>query len=88
MLRLLRTIRFHREHHWTHEHLSEYVDGELPAGEHRRVERHVGMCPECRRVLATLKRTLAGLMGLREDASVDIAESVIERLRLDGSPPA
>jgi anti-sigma factor RsiW len=83
MLRLLRMMRFHREHRWTQGHLSEYVDDELDAGERDRVERHVGKCPECRRVLATLKRTLAALMGLREGASEDIAESVIARLRTE-----
>ena len=84
MMGPLRMMRFHWEHRWTHQHLSEYLDGELDGGARARVERHVGMCPECRRVLATLKRTLAGLMGLREDQSTDIADSVIGRLRAEG----
>lgn len=83
MLRRLRMMRFHWEHRWTHEHLSEYIDGELDPGAAERVERHVGMCPECRRVLASLKRTLAGLMGLREDEPGDITDSVIARLRAE-----
>jgi hypothetical protein len=79
----LRMMRFHREHRWTHEHLSEYIDGELGARGRARVERHVGMCPECRRVLATLRQTLAALMGLREDQPGDIIDSVIGRLRIE-----
>jgi predicted anti-sigma-YlaC factor YlaD len=83
MLRPLHMMRFYWEHRWTQGHLSDYVDDELDAGERHRAEQHMGMCPECRRVLATLKRTLAALMGLREDAPGDIAESVIGRLRTE-----
>jgi anti-sigma factor RsiW len=76
-------LRFRREHRWTNEHLSDYIDGELDPRARDRVERHVGGCPECRRVVATLKRTLAGLMGLRDDQPGDIADSVIARLRVE-----
>jgi anti-sigma factor RsiW len=70
-----------REHDWTHAHLSEYIDEELSAEERRRLEEHVSMCPQCRRVLATLRRTVEGLMGLRDDSRAGIADGVIERLR-------
>jgi predicted anti-sigma-YlaC factor YlaD len=46
-----------------------------------RVEEHVGICPHCRRVLATLRRTLEGLMSLRAEPHPGIADGVIERLR-------
>jgi anti-sigma factor RsiW len=73
--------RFMREHHWTHGHLSEYLDGELH-GDHRdRVETHVGLCPECRRMLAGLRATIHALMGLRHHPDTDIAGGVIARLR-------
>jgi anti-sigma factor RsiW len=84
MMGPLGMMRFYRDHRWTHQHLSEYLDGELAPRERERVERHVGMCPECRRVLATLKRMLAGLMGLRSDQPTDIADGVIGRLRAEG----
>ena len=80
----LRMMRFYREHRWTHRHLSEYLDGELGPGERERVERHVGVCPKCHRILATLKRTLAALMGLREEPAGDLADDVIGRLRAEG----
>ncbi len=83
MLRPLHMMRFYWEHRWTQGHLSEYVDDELDAGGRDRVERHVGACPECRRALVTLKRTLAALMGLREDTPGGVAESVIARLRTE-----
>jgi anti-sigma factor RsiW len=80
----LRMMRFYREHRWTHRHLSEYLDGELEPGERERVERHVVVCRTCHRIPATLKRTLAALMGLRETPEADIADSVIGRLRAEG----
>jgi anti-sigma factor RsiW len=83
MMGPLRMMRFYREHRWTHEHLSEYLDDELDPGARERVEEHVGMCPKCRKVLAELKRMIAGLMGLRADAPGDIAEGVIGRLRTE-----
>jgi anti-sigma factor RsiW len=79
--RFLANRRYMREHRWTHGHLSEYVDRELRPDQAARVEAHVGICPHCRRVLATLRRTLAGLRSLRADAEASIAEGVIERLR-------
>jgi len=79
--RLLGQIRYMREHRWTHAHLSEYLDRELEADEVARVEAHVGICPHCRRVLATLKRTLESLRTLPAASRPDLADSVIDRLR-------
>jgi anti-sigma factor RsiW len=74
-----------REHRWTRARYSAYLDGELSERERSRVEEHVGMCPVCRRMLASLKRTLEGLRGLSSDApSPGVADSVIDRLRGEG----
>lgn len=79
--RLLARRRFMREHRWTHAHLSEYVDAELSPGETARVEEHVSICPQCHRVLATLRRMLIGLGSLRVEPDAAVADQVIERLR-------
>jgi predicted anti-sigma-YlaC factor YlaD len=79
--RWLERRRFMREHHWTHAHLSDYLDEELSPRERKRVEEHVGMCPQCTRVLRTLRRTLKGLMGLRGEPQPGVADGVIQRLR-------
>lgn len=84
MLAPFRMLRFLREHRWTQRHLSEFLDGELDRGDSERVERHVSVCPDCRRILETLRRTLAGLMGLREGQAPDIADGIIGRLRAEG----
>jgi anti-sigma factor RsiW len=68
--------------------MSEYLDGELSAAGRTRIERHLGECVECRRLLTGLRRTLDGLHrlaapGASPDA-VQIAASVRARLsRLD-----
>jgi anti-sigma factor RsiW len=79
--RLLARHRYMRDHRWTHSHLSEYLDQELDPEDVARVEAHVGICPHCRRVLATLRRTLEGLGVLRAEPEPGVAEGVIERLR-------
>jgi hypothetical protein len=54
-------LRFWREHRFTRGNASSYVEGELAAHERRRVERHAGLCPQCRRFLATLRGMLRAL---------------------------
>jgi anti-sigma factor RsiW len=79
--RLLERRRYMREHRWTHAHLSDYLDKDLSPGERRRVEDHVSICPHCRRVLRTLRRTLESLMELSAEPRPSVADGVIERLR-------
>jgi anti-sigma factor RsiW len=79
--RLIERRRYMREHRWTHAHLSDYLDEELSPEERRRVEEHVGICPHCRRVLRTLRRTLESLMELPAEPRPRVADGVIERLR-------
>jgi anti-sigma factor RsiW len=82
--RLWERMRYMREHRWTHAHLSAYLDRELADDERARVEDHVGICPHCQRVLATLRRTLERLRDLHAGARPDVAEGVIDRLRAEG----
>ena len=73
--------RFTREHRWTQAHLSAYLDDDLRPHEHARASAHIGRCPECERVLRTLRRTVEALMALRGASADSVAPSVIERLR-------
>jgi anti-sigma factor RsiW len=84
--RWLEKRRFMREHRWTSARYSAYFDDELSERERHRLEVHVGICPECKRVLATLRKTLQGLRGLSRDPATPpgLADSVIERLRGQG----
>jgi len=82
--RALAKRRFMRDHRWTQAHMSDYLDGDLGKPERDRVEEHVHWCPECRRLLESLRRTLKGLMELRATPAESIAPDVIDRLRREG----
>lgn len=77
--------RFIRDHVWTRRHLDAYLDRELDRRSRMRVEGHAQLCPRCRRLIATLEATLAGLRQLKDrpapGAREGVAESVIGRLR-------
>ena len=73
------------EHRWTQAHLSDYLDSELDEGGRERVEDHVTLCPECHRVLATLRRTMEGLRSIGGDPRREsVATGVIDRFRSEG----
>jgi putative zinc finger protein len=82
-------LRFGRDHRWAPRRMSAYLDGELAVVPRARMERHARECPECRRLLAGLRQTMAALHRLPAlDGGADpvqIAASVRLRLR---EPPA
>jgi anti-sigma factor RsiW len=88
MSSFLDRVRFRRDHRWAPDRMSDYLDGELVVGGLGRMDRHVGECAECRRLLAGLRRTLEALRGLPSPsggpAAVQIAASV--RARLSEAP--
>lgn len=57
--------------------MSDYLDGDLDKAAAAAVERHVRWCPDCRRMLAGLRRTVGGLRALGEAPTP-----------LDGAPPS
>jgi anti-sigma factor RsiW len=64
--------------------MSDYLDEDLAASRRSRMERHIGECEECRRLLNGLRRMLDGLNRLPAPAGADalrIADSVRVRLR-------
>lgn len=75
--------RFVLDHRFTHASASDYLDGELGPHGRRRVERHVSVCPRCRRLIETLRRTLVALGELRAERRPDVTEGVVHRLRRD-----
>jgi anti-sigma factor RsiW len=60
----LHRIGFRLDHRWAPGHMSNYIDGELAPHALGRIERHLGECAECRRLLAELRRTLESLHRL------------------------
>jgi anti-sigma factor RsiW len=79
-----------RDHRWAQSRLSAYVEDELPGRQRRRLARHEGICPECRRAIRQLKKLLKTLPGLRADKTAgDIAERTAQsvRERIEREPP-
>ena len=80
----LRRLRFARDHRWAPDRMSDYLDGELAAARQVRMDRHVGECVECRRLLAGLRVMLEALHGLPASSgevdALQIAASVRPRL--------
>lgn len=81
MMSVLGALRFHLDHRFAQHHLREFLDGELPEDDHDRMARHVALCPQCARLIASLRATVAALAALPTAPDVAIAERVIERLR-------
>ena len=66
-MRTLNPVKRHRERcRQVRAQMSDYLDGELDARAAAGVERHVRWCPNCRRMLENLRRTVAGLGALRD----------------------
>lgn len=66
-MRTLNPVRRHREHcRAVRAEMSEYLDGELDERTAARVRRHARMCPNCRRMLENLRRSVAGLSALAD----------------------
>jgi anti-sigma factor RsiW len=89
MSSLFHRWRFQRDHRWAPDRMSDFLDGDLGDGARRRIERHVGECAECRRVLRGLRGVLDALHRLPAPSgapdALQIAAAV--RLRLN-EPPA
>jgi anti-sigma factor RsiW len=77
------SARFRRDHRWTPEHLSDYVDEDLSPHSRTRLQRHVDQCPDCNRALVTLQSVLDRLHRMpRPEAGEmpDIVSAVRRRL--------
>ena len=66
---------------WT-DRLSEYVDGDLDAGEKAAIEAHLGQCLACREVLAGLRDVTHATAGLVDREPVnDLWPGILGRIR-------
>lgn len=81
-------LRFWRDHRWAPDHMSAYLDDELPAAARVRMERHVRACRECRELVGGLTLVIEGLHRLPAPqdggGAAQIAGAVRARL---GDPP-
>ena len=79
-------MTLHKE--WT-DRLSDYLDGELPADEHRAVESHLRECAPCNAVLNDLKRVVARAQAAGDAARpprADLWAGIAERIDAPRTP--
>jgi anti-sigma factor RsiW len=83
-------IRFRLDHRWAPDHMSAHLDGELPAPERGRMERHLGECVGCRGVFAGLTAVVEALRRLpaAQPACGPAQVAAAVRIRLGEQPPA
>ena len=69
-------------HQATQALLSDYCEGQLSAGESKRVEEHLASCVACRGAHQELRETITALLGLhKQPAPVDLAAAVTDTIR-------
>jgi negative regulator of sigma E activity len=81
-------MTMHKE--WT-DRLSDYLDGELSADEHRAVESHLHACMQCTAVLNDLKRVVARAQAAGDAArppKADLWAGIAERIDARRAPAA
>ncbi len=78
-----RRLNRDRDHRWVQDRISDYLDGELPRRQRRRLAEHEDLCPECERLIRTLEALLRVLPTLRipPSAALGVAERTAERVR-------
>jgi anti-sigma factor RsiW len=69
------------------EHLSAWLDGEVPEGLHQRLADHLAGCPACRAELEILERLDAALGGLEVPVPQGLAAKVSRRLPRPAASP-
>jgi hypothetical protein len=77
-----RRLNSKRDHRWARSRVSDYLDGDLPPRDARRLARHEELCADCARLIGSLEILLAVLPSLRlpPAASFEIAERITERV--------
>jgi anti-sigma factor RsiW len=81
-----------RDHGWSPDHMSEYIDREMDAGDRARIERHLRDCPECRDLMRSLQAMVETLGSLPGRPAQSVAGAVLagvhERLGAGDDQPA
>lgn len=80
----MQRLRAWVDHRWAAKRIPRFVDDDLPPRQQRRLAAHERICPDCHRLIATLRATIARLRGLpapeRPPDSELVATAVAERI--------
>jgi hypothetical protein len=72
MPNVLDRLRFARDHRWAPARMSAFLDHDLTAHQHVRMERHLGECRRCRGLLTGLQLVVAALHRLPSPPDGDV----------------
>ena len=71
------------DHHWSQQHLSHYVEGDLSPWARRRLELHAEECPDCSRGIRALRALLRLIHGSADAVGVRAPATIYDRVRAD-----
>jgi len=72
------------DHRWSQQHLSHYVEGDLPPRARRRLGRHARDCVDCGRGIRAMRALVYTVQGLDGLAGVRAPASIFDRVRPAG----
>jgi anti-sigma factor RsiW len=72
------------DHRWSQQHLSHYVEGDLPPRARRRLDHHARDCVDCGRGIRAMRALVYTVQGLDGLAGVRAPASIFDRVRAAG----
>jgi anti-sigma factor RsiW len=73
-----------RDHQWSQQHLSHYVEGELSSRARRRLDRHARDCADCGGGIRAMRALVHAARGLGAVPGVRAPATIFDRVRLAG----
>jgi hypothetical protein len=75
------------DHHWSQQHLSHYVEGDLRRRALRRVDRHAQDCADCGRGIQAMRALLRLFAGIEGGETIRAPAGIFDRVRSSGAGP-
>jgi hypothetical protein len=73
------------DHHWSQQHLSHFVEGDLRPRARRRLCRHARDCADCGRGIRAMRALVYTIQGLDGRADVRAPATIFDRVRPAGA---
>jgi anti-sigma factor RsiW len=73
------------DHHWSQQHLSHYVEGDLRPRARRRLDRHARDCVDCGRGIRAMRALVHAVHGLAGLAGARAPATIFDRVRPTGA---
>ncbi len=78
---LMQRLRFFRDHRLTHNHMSEYLDDEVPPNARERIRRHLDECEDCSTWFDGMRVIVTELARFRRVEEPEVAPAVLAGVR-------